>query len=1199
MIKLYDVNEKSFINNGLGVIQPLKCLEIKKISLNGWYLDIELSSKYANIIKQDMIIFAETKEKGGQPFRIGNISKKNKKISFQAHHVGFDADNYFLLDVRPMNLSPVSFLKWVNDRTDKKSPFYVTSNVKGSSTSYFIRKTLLEAFKTAEEVFGGYFDFDGFNISLLESVGNDDGFSIIYGKNLQGISVLENWSSVVTRLYPVGPNGIMLTEEFIESDIQYDKPYTKTVDFDFETSHEDDNGNTIELTENEIRLELRKKASEYIESHKVPLISYSIASDVNQELRIGDTIHIKHPFVSIKTEVQEYTYNLITKRVEKIVFGNYERDAKKVFNDIKNQIGNNNDKVSEAIDFVKEQTDLINKLNKEGLVYIDENEILILDKLPKEEAKNVWRFGIGGIGFSINGYKGPFSFAFTQDGKFNVDFIKANSITVNHLASDVGSSLDLSSNESIKLITQSQDTIKEEINKSLYTLTIFGNGNVIKDTNDTITLNASLFYKGIDVTEKKDASLFNWKRTSDNPTEDTAWNNAHKGKKSITIGANDVNKFASFYLECDVLVDVITASYMTVIDENDVPKLSLSLDANMSTQQVETNGQLWPQWNPLIITPDIKNGVLQVMLNDPDLTVSYKRIVDGVETDLLSSKEIVENKCLKVTDNVLTSIVKRSIIYKCYATYKGFPINAQISFALIKDGQQGQPGKDGVGTPGKDGTNGADGKTYYQWIVYATDSNGSNLSTDPTNKTYMGIAYQKETLTPSNNPRDYTWVKIQGPQGNDGKDGSSITLKNKSITYQVCDSATAEPTGTWLTSRPTIPAGKYLWIKTVLTFSDNNSVTNYSVEYKPIDGEKGEPGKDGIGKDGVSIGKIINYYLISALSSGITTSTAGWTTTPQNPTSAKPYLWNYEVVQSDKGATLSTSPPCIIGNYANDGKDGNDGITGNGIDDIVEYYALTSNTSTPADTSFSTGTPPTMTVTNRYLWKYEVIKYTNGTSKKTPKKIIGVFGDTGATGPQGIPGADAAIRSATAPSDTNKLWCDTSVTPNELKYYNSATDQWELLNDNSNDIENSKTELRNEFASALEEEANRIALSVKNVITQIGDLNTLVNSIQNQMILTSEYTEFVKTTTQKLEDLVNGKLDSNQVLEWARFDGSTLELGASNSNFMAKLSTNELGFYNNNVKVAYFSNNYLVVEKGIMIGNFGITLEANGSLSIG
>lgn len=178
-------------------------------------------------------------------------------------------------------------------------------------------------------------------------------------------------------------------------------------------------------------------------------------------------------------------------------------------------------------------------------------------------------------------------------------------------------------------------------------------------------------------------------------------------------------------------------------------------------------------------------------------------------------------------------------------------------------------------------------------------------------------------------------------------------------------------------------------------------------------GDQGEKGADGApGADGKSISEVINYYLATSASSGVTAKTAGWTTTVQSVSSSKKYLWNYEVVKLTDGTIVSTSMPCIIGAYGDrgnpgaDGKDGSDGANGTdgiGIKEIEEFYAVsTSNTKVP--TSWAT-TVPTMTATNKYLWNYETITYTNNTSVDTAKKVIGVYGDKGAAGAKGDTGA--------------------------------------------------------------------------------------------------------------------------------------------------------------------------------------------------
>lgn len=205
MIKIFDANDRDFSTAGNIIINPLKCKEYKKKSLNGWYIDVEIPIKYREFIKKDKLCVIKTKSKlNPQAFRISeDISYTSRKISFKANHVMFDAEDYFLVDVRPTNQNGSNALNYINERTDNVSPFKIFSNVENINTAYFIRKSLLEAWATIEERWNGVFDADNWNINFLQKVGNDNGENIIYGKNLEHIEVYEDWSSVVTKLYPV------------------------------------------------------------------------------------------------------------------------------------------------------------------------------------------------------------------------------------------------------------------------------------------------------------------------------------------------------------------------------------------------------------------------------------------------------------------------------------------------------------------------------------------------------------------------------------------------------------------------------------------------------------------------------------------------------------------------------------------------------------------------------------------------------------------------------------------------------------------------------------------------------------------------------------------------------------------------------------------------------------------------------------
>ena len=81
------------------------------------------------------------------------------------------------------------------------------------------------------------------------------------------------------------------------------------------------------------------------------------------------------------------------------------------------------------------------------------------------------------------------------------------------------------------------------------------------------------------------------------------------------------------------------------------------------------------------------------------------------------------------------------------------------------------------------------------------------------------------------------------------------------------------------------------------------------------------------GETGNGISSVTEYYLASTLSSGVTVSTAGWTTTVQTVTATKKYLWNYEVITYSNGSKTTTTP-VIIGTYGDKGDQGPQGETG-------------------------------------------------------------------------------------------------------------------------------------------------------------------------------------------------------------------------------------------------------------------------------
>lgn len=168
------------------------------------------------------------------------------------------------------------------------------------------------------------------------------------------------------------------------------------------------------------------------------------------------------------------------------------------------------------------------------------------------------------------------------------------------------------------------------------------------------------------------------------------------------------------------------------------------------------------------------------------------------------------------------------------------------------------------------------------------------------------------------------------------------------------------------------------------------------------DGANGTNGENGTNGKGIS--SIVNKYLATSLSSGVTTSTSGWTTTTQQINKDKKYLWNYEIITYTDNSKTETIP-CIIGSFGTDGqdgKDGEDGQTGVGIANIVEYY-LTSNSTNVSDVLLKDWktTIQVPTKNAKYLWNYSEIEYTNGIKQAQSPRIIGNYAEDGQDGASG------------------------------------------------------------------------------------------------------------------------------------------------------------------------------------------------------
>lgn len=453
MIKLFGITDRDFTSNGDRIIHALKA-KVTKQDNGEFYLELETDLSYVNDLTEGRIVIAPTPQ-GEQPFRVSNVQKTKNKLSTKALHVFFDSRNYLIADSYVVEKNCNDALDHLNIATEPESPFSTLSDVNTIDSYRCVRNSLYEAVMTVRERWGGHLDLNGWSIGIREQIGQDNGVEIRYAKNIKDITVDENWDSVVTKIMPVGKDGLLLPERYITSQIQYEIPYTKAVTFDqkeiVEDDYKDENGELDEEAYTQALINnLRRQAQDYLNNYSVPQVNYTLKANVEKLTNIGDTVHVidERLGLTIQTNVISYVYDCIQERYVELEFGNFKRTLGNFESNIidKTQgIINENNQVLQ-VTLGQEMTEATNKiwaaLGNSYVIY-EGDKILVVDRLPKESAQNVIMINNGGIGFSNNGITGPFNSAWTIDNVFNAEQINVINFTADLIR---GGTLKLGSN---------------------------------------------------------------------------------------------------------------------------------------------------------------------------------------------------------------------------------------------------------------------------------------------------------------------------------------------------------------------------------------------------------------------------------------------------------------------------------------------------------------------------------------------------------------------------------------------------------------------------------------------------------------------------------------------------------------------------------------------------------------------------------
>ena len=328
MIRVFGTTDKTYLSNGDIVLSPLKA-KVKKEDNGDFYLDLETDVRYSDYIVAGNIVVANTPQ-GDQAFRLNNPTKNKNKIQIKAWHVFYDSKNYLIKDSNVVSKNCKNALIHLNNATDPESEFSVDSDISHEDSYRCVRESLYTAIEKVREKWGGHLIRDNFSITLKESIGVDNGVVIQYKKNLTDLTSEENWDNVVTKLMPVGRDGILLnfvdpTESvYLISDIQYTIPFTKAVSF--QQDLEKDDYPSESAYNQALVADLRKQGLAYLNENCVPKVNYTLKAHLEKITDIGDIIEVKDERIGVDliTSVISYEYDCILEKYTQIEFGNFK-----------------------------------------------------------------------------------------------------------------------------------------------------------------------------------------------------------------------------------------------------------------------------------------------------------------------------------------------------------------------------------------------------------------------------------------------------------------------------------------------------------------------------------------------------------------------------------------------------------------------------------------------------------------------------------------------------------------------------------------------------------------------------------------------------------------------------------------------------------------------------------------------------------
>lgn len=368
-----------------------------------------------------------------------------------------------------------------------------------------------------------------------------------------------------------------------------------------------------------------------------------------------------------------------------------------------------------------------------------------------------------------------------------------------------------------------------------------------------------------------------------------------------------------------------------------------------------------------------------------------------------------------------------------------------------EDGQDGQDGKDGKGVQSVD-------VLYYLSSSSTSLSGGSWSTNSPTWVDGKYIWSKTKVVYTDGSSIETNPACITGGKGNTGDDGRGISSIVEE--YYLSTSSNSLVGGSWSTTPPTWENGKYIWTRSVITYTDSTSTTT-----NPIC-STGSTGETGIGVKSVAE----QYYLSTSYS----TPTGGsWQTSVPAWQDGK-YIWTRVVITYTNNTYTETDPVCVTGGK---GPSGNDGVGISAVD--VLFYLSTSSSSLEGG-AWSTTSPKWED--GKYLWTKTKVTYTNGSTWESDPACI-----TGSQGKTGLPGAmlrPRGVWKANTEYYNNETFIDTVI-------YDGQNKLCKITHTSTTSFDSTKWEEFSEFENI----ATNVLLAQNATIDVLGSSGILVGNL--------------------------------------------------------------------------------------------------------